>query len=190
MLRWRGAGFEFTHRGAIRSEVFAALVKYATTECPEMILGTVPWWMREPLLSISENGANFVVGAATHPDIAKVCNAGWCPIFPGSATPSEVGQAQELGSVVVKIFPAGTVGGPSFVKNIKAPMPWSNIMVTGGVEPTRKNLNRLVQSRSIVRRYGQQPLPERNHLLRQLGGDTGLCAEVLATIANSGTKNQ
>jgi len=49
--------------------------------------------------------------------------------------------AQELGAEIVKVFPGGNVGGPSFVKNIKGPMPWSRIMVTGGVEPTEENLS-------------------------------------------------
>lgn len=58
-----------------------------------------------------------------------------------SATASEIGLAQELGAEIVKIFPGGNVGGSSFVKNIKGPMPWSKIMVTGGVEPTDENLS-------------------------------------------------
>ena len=45
-----------------------------------------------------------------------------------------------MGCDLVKIFPAGNVGGPSFVKNIKAPLPWSMIMATGAVEPTEENL--------------------------------------------------
>ena len=50
------------------------------------------------------------------------------------------GFAQEAGCDLCKIFPAGNVGGPSFVKNIKAPMPWSMIMATGAVEPDEENL--------------------------------------------------
>jgi len=41
----------------------------------------------------------------------------------------------------VKIFPGEQVGGPEFVSSIKGPMPWTSIMPTGGVEPTRENLS-------------------------------------------------
>lgn len=44
-----------------------------------------------------------------------------------------------MGCDLTKVFP-GDVYGPSFVKGLKAPMPWSKIMVTGGVAPTEENL--------------------------------------------------
>ncbi len=40
----------------------------------------------------------------------------------------------------MKIFPGSQVGGPSFVKAVKGPLPWSSIMPTGGVSPTEENL--------------------------------------------------
>jgi 2-dehydro-3-deoxyphosphogluconate aldolase/(4S)-4-hydroxy-2-oxoglutarate aldolase len=52
---------------------------------------------------------------------------------------SEVGAAQELGCDLTKLFP-GDVYGPAMVKNLKAPMPWTKVMVTGGVAPTEENL--------------------------------------------------
>ena len=56
----------------------------------------------------------------------------------GSVT--EINYAEELGAEVVKIFPGSQVGGPSFVKAVKGPLPWSSIMPTGGVSPTEENL--------------------------------------------------
>ncbi|MCQ2163391.1 MAG: bifunctional 4-hydroxy-2-oxoglutarate aldolase/2-dehydro-3-deoxy-phosphogluconate aldolase, partial [Bacteroidales bacterium] len=46
----------------------------------------------------------------------------------------------EMGCDMVKIFPAGSVGGPKFVKDVKAPLPWAMVMATGSVEPTEENL--------------------------------------------------
>ncbi|MEL6652883.1 MAG: hypothetical protein AAFQ87_18940, partial [Bacteroidota bacterium] len=40
-----------------------------------------------------------------------------------------------------EIFPAGQIGGPAFIKAVKGPCPWSSIMPTGGVAPTRENLS-------------------------------------------------
>ena len=47
---------------------------------------------------------------------------------------------RESGAEVVKLFPATTVGGANFLKAYLGPCPWSNIMPSGGVSPTRENL--------------------------------------------------
>jgi 2-dehydro-3-deoxyphosphogluconate aldolase/(4S)-4-hydroxy-2-oxoglutarate aldolase len=51
-----------------------------------------------------------------------------------------VNYAEELGAEYIKIFPGSSVGGPDFIKSVKGPCPWSNLMPTGGVEPTVENL--------------------------------------------------
>ncbi len=53
---------------------------------------------------------------------------------------TEISYAEELGAELVKIFPGGTLGGPAFVKSVLGPCPWTSIMPTGGVEPTRECL--------------------------------------------------
>jgi 2-dehydro-3-deoxyphosphogluconate aldolase/(4S)-4-hydroxy-2-oxoglutarate aldolase len=132
--------FEFTNRGDFAQEVFAGLVKFAAKECPEMILG-IGSIVDAPAASLYiQLGANFIVGPLFNPDVAKVCNRRLIPYTPGCGSVSEIGFAQELGCDLCKIFPAGTVGGPSFVSNVKAPMPWTMIMATGAVEPTEENL--------------------------------------------------
>jgi 2-dehydro-3-deoxyphosphogluconate aldolase/(4S)-4-hydroxy-2-oxoglutarate aldolase len=132
--------FEFTNRGDFAHEIFAPLVKWAATECPEMILG-VGTIVDAPTAALYiQSGANFIVGPSLNPDISKICNRRQIVYIPGCGSVSETGYAQELGAEIVKIFPAGNVGGPSFVKNIKAPMPWTRIMVTGGVDTTEENL--------------------------------------------------
>jgi 2-dehydro-3-deoxyphosphogluconate aldolase/(4S)-4-hydroxy-2-oxoglutarate aldolase len=61
--------------------------------------------------------------------------------MPGCGTLTEIAKAEELGAEIVKIFPASQIGGPSFIKNIKGPCPWTNILPTGGVKPTQENLS-------------------------------------------------
>lgn len=133
--------FEFTNRGDFAHEVFAELVKWADKECPEMILGIGSIVDAPTAALYIQLGANFVVGPLLNPEVFKICNRRQIAYSPGCATASEIGLAQELGAEIVKVFPGGNVGGPSFVKNIKGPMPWSKIMVTGGVEPTEENLS-------------------------------------------------
>ena len=132
--------FEFTNRGDFAHEVFAQVRKFANEECPELALG-VGSVVDAPTASLfMQLGADFVVGPLFNPDVAKVCNRRGVPYTPGCGSVSEVGFAQEAGCDLIKVFP-GDVLGPKFVKGLLAPMPWSKLMVTGGVEPTEENLS-------------------------------------------------
>ncbi len=66
--------------------------------------------------------------APFNPEIAKVANRRLVPYMPGCGSVSEVGFAQELGCDVCKVFP-GDVLGANLVKGLKAPMPWSMLML-------------------------------------------------------------
>ncbi|WP_053827003.1 bifunctional 4-hydroxy-2-oxoglutarate aldolase/2-dehydro-3-deoxy-phosphogluconate aldolase [Lascolabacillus massiliensis] len=132
--------FEFTNRGDFAHDLFAKLIRWVDKECPEMILGAGSI-VDAPTASLYiQMGANFIVGPMLNPDIFKVCNRRQIAYSPGCATTTEIGLAQELGAEIVKIFPGGDVGGPAYVKNIKGPMPWTKVMATGGVEPTKESI--------------------------------------------------
>lgn len=131
--------FEFTNRGDFAHDVFADVLRYARTECPELALGVGSVTDAPTAVLYMQMGADFVVGPMFNPEISKACNRRSVPYVPGCGTVSEVGAAQETGCQVCKIFP-GDVLGPKFVKGLRAPMPWSKLMVTGGVEPTEENL--------------------------------------------------
>ncbi|MEN9918838.1 MAG: hypothetical protein RL662_1274 [Bacteroidota bacterium] len=133
--------FEFTNRGDFAHEIFEQLIKWAATECPDMILGIGSIVEAGTASLYLQLGANFVVGPLLNPDVFKVCNRRQVAYVPGCGSISEVGYAQELGAEFVKLFP-GDVLGTAFVKGLKAPMPWSKVMITGGVTPTEDNLNK------------------------------------------------
>ena len=131
--------FEFTNRGEFAHEIFGELSKYAAKECPGLILG-VGSIVDAPTASLYiQLGANFIVGPLFNPDVAKIANRRLIPYAPGCGSVSEIGFAQEAGCDLCKLFP-GDVLGPNFVKGLKAPMPWSLLMVTGGVKPEEANL--------------------------------------------------
>lgn len=131
--------FEFANRGDFAQEVFKELVKYANAELPGMIMGIGSVVDPGTAALYLQLGANFVVGPLFNPAIAPICNRRNVPYAPGCGSVSEVGAAQEAGCDLCKVFP-GDVLGPAFVKGLRAPMPWSKLMVTGGVKPTRENL--------------------------------------------------
>jgi 2-dehydro-3-deoxyphosphogluconate aldolase/(4S)-4-hydroxy-2-oxoglutarate aldolase len=130
-------------------------------------------------------GANFIVGPLFNPDVAKVCNRRLVPYTPGCGSVTEIGMAQEAGCDLVKIFPAGEVGGPSFVKNVLAPMPWSMIMATGAVEPTRENLSAWMKAGATVVGMGSKLFPKEVIAGKQWSAITEKCREALAYIAEA-----
>ena len=131
--------FEFTNRGDFAHEIFGELVKFAATECPELALGVGSVVDPATAALYIQLGACFVVGPLFNAEVSRVCNRRLVPYTPGCGTVSEIGAAQETGCDLCKVFP-GDVLGPKFVKGLMAPMPWSKLMVTGGVEPTEENI--------------------------------------------------
>lgn len=152
--------FEFTNRGDFASEVFIDLMKFSRRECPEMILGIGSVIDAPTAALYLQYGANFVVGPYLNAEVARLCNRHLVPYTPGCGSVTEIGEAQELGCDLVKIFPAGNVGGPSFVKNIKAPLSWSMIMATGAVEPTEENLTAWMKAGTTCVGMGSKLFPK------------------------------
>ena len=130
---------EFTSRGDRAHEVFRELAVYAEQELPGMILGVGSVTDAASASLYMGLGANFVVTPVLHEDIAVVCNRRKVLWSPGCASLTEISKAEELGAEIVKLFP-GSVLGPSFVKAVKGPCPWTSLMPTGGVSTDPDNL--------------------------------------------------
>ena len=174
--------FEFTNRGDFAHEVFAELIKFAAKECPDLVLGVGSIVDAGTASLYLQLGANFIVGPLFNPEIAKVCNRRLVPYTPGCGSVSEIGFAQEVGCDLCKIFPAGNVGGPSFVKNIKAPMPWSMIMATGAVEPTEENLSAWFKAGVTCVGMGSKLFQKEMIAAGNWEAISTLCRDALATI--------
>ena len=78
-------------------------------------------------------GARFVVSPALNLETIEVCRDLGVAVMPGALTPTEVVQAWSAGADFVKVFPAGAVGGASYLKSLKAPLPQIELVPTGGV---------------------------------------------------------
>jgi 2-dehydro-3-deoxyphosphogluconate aldolase / (4S)-4-hydroxy-2-oxoglutarate aldolase len=78
-------------------------------------------------------GARFIVSPALNEETIKFCRDQDVAIFPGALTPTEVVRAWKSGADAVKVFPAGAVGGASYLKALKAPLPQIELIPTGGV---------------------------------------------------------
>lgn len=130
---------EFTNRGDYAHEVFRELNKFAEATLPGMILGVGSVTDAGAASLYMQLGANFVVTPVFREDIAIACNRKKVLWSPGCGSLTEIAKAEELGCELVKLFP-GDVYGPGFVKGVKGPQPWTNIMPTGGVSPNEDNL--------------------------------------------------
>lgn len=130
---------EFTSRGDFAHEVFAELNKYALAELPGMIMGVGSITDAGAASLYMQLGANFIVTPVLREDIALVCNRRKVLWSPGCGSLTEIARAEELGCEIVKLFP-GSSYGPGFVKAIKGPSPWTDVMPTGGVSTEESNL--------------------------------------------------
>ncbi len=173
--------FEFTNRGDFAQEVFGELVKFANAELPGMVVGIGSIVDPATAAMYIQLGANFVVGPLFNPEIAKVCNRRLIPYTPGCGSISEVGFAQEVGCDLCKVFP-GDVLGTAFVKGLKAPMPWSNLMVTGGVKPTKENLEGWFKAGVTCVGMGSNLFPKEVIAAKEWSKITDLCKGALDII--------
>lgn len=79
------------------------------------------------------SGAQFVVSPALNVETIACCRQHDVVVMPGALTPTEVVQAWNAGADFVKIFPARAMGGASYLKALKAPLPHIELVPTGGV---------------------------------------------------------
>lgn len=131
---------EFTNRGDGAVRVFAELIAWARTELPQLVVGVGTVTQAGTAVHVIDIGANFVFAPNLNPEVAAACNERNVPYVPGCGTLSEIQQAYRLGCDMVKLFPAGEIGGPGFLKAVHAPCPWVRAVPTGGVDPTVESL--------------------------------------------------
>ena len=131
---------EFTNRGDRAINVFTRLEEFCAKERPDVVLGVGSIVDAPTAAMYIGAGANFVVGPLLDEETARLCNSRKIPYSPGCGTVTEIHRAETLGVEICKIFPGAEIGGPAFVKNVRGPCPWTDIMPTGGVSPTRESL--------------------------------------------------
>ena len=131
---------EFTNRGDHAIEVYREVDAWCAANRPEVVLGAGTVLDAPTAALFLAAGANFVVAPHLDEDTARLCNSRKIPYLPGCGTVTEIHRAHTLGVEICKLFPAAEIGGPAFVKNLRGPCPWADIMPTGGVSPTKEYL--------------------------------------------------
>ena len=78
-------------------------------------------------------GARFIVSPSLDVPTIETCRRLDVAVFPGALTPTEIVTAWKAGADAVKVFPASAVGGATYLKSVKAPLPQIELIPTGGV---------------------------------------------------------
>jgi 2-dehydro-3-deoxyphosphogluconate aldolase/(4S)-4-hydroxy-2-oxoglutarate aldolase len=81
-------------------------------------------------------GAQFIVSPALNIQTIELCKLQRIAVFPGALTPTEVVTAWDAGADAVKVFPCSAMGGASYLRSLKAPLPEVKLIPTGGVSLT------------------------------------------------------
>jgi len=79
-------------------------------------------------------GAQFIVAPNTNSDVVHVAKDAGVLACPGAATPTEITTALRLGADMVKVYPAGLLGGPAYVRAMREVLPEVCLVPTGGVD--------------------------------------------------------
>ena len=137
---------EMTNRGDRAVLVFKELAEHVAKNRPEMCLGVGSIVDAPTAAQYISMGADFVVGPTLCAETARLCNRRKIPYSPGCGSVTEIQMAHELGCEIVKVFPGAEVGGPSFVKAVLGPCPWTRIMPTGGVEATKESITAWIKA--------------------------------------------
>lgn len=174
--------FEFTNRGDFATLVFAELNRWAIENYPDMIMGVGSVMDEGTAAMYIALGANFVVAPILDEGTAKVCNKRKIAWSPGCGSVTEIDRAHELGAEIVKIFPASEVGGPGFIKAVKGPMPWTNLMPSSGVSPDEENLKKWFEAGATCVGMGSQLFPKEILADKNYGYITEMCKKTLSII--------
>lgn len=116
-----------------RTEAAEDALRHMAEAYPDMLLGAGTVLTIEQADRAVKAGAKFIVSPGTNPCVVKYCIEKKIPVFPGTASASEIEQAISLGVHTVKFFPAEALGGMKMIKALAAPYTDVKFMPTGGI---------------------------------------------------------
>ncbi len=145
--------------GAI--EVIASLVR----ENRDLIVGAGTVWDIETAARCLDAGAMFLTSTGLDLDVVEFANQRNTLVFPGALTPTEVMMAWKAGADFVKIFPCSQLGGPGYIKALKAPFPKVPLIASGGVN--QQNVADFILAGAVAVGVGGHLIPKKSIELRQ-----------------------
>jgi 2-dehydro-3-deoxyphosphogluconate aldolase/(4S)-4-hydroxy-2-oxoglutarate aldolase len=114
------------------------LISQLKEECPQALIGAGTVLSKEQAELAASHGADFIVSPCLVEEVGAYCKENDIFCSMGAATPTEAYKSYLSGSDVVKLFPGDCIS-MKMIKGIKAPMPFIDMMPTGGVDDTNVN---------------------------------------------------
>ena len=141
-----------------RTDAAEEAIRLMTEACPEMLVGAGTVLTTEQVDRAVAAGSKFIVSPGLNPKVVKYCQEKNVPITPGTARPTDIEMALELGLDVVKFFPAEQNGGLAMIKAMAAPYTKVKFMPTGGINA--KNLKSYLDFDKIIACGGSWMVPK------------------------------
>lgn len=163
-----------------RTEQAEEAIRKISVEVPKMLVGAGTVLTIEQVDRAIKAGAKFLVSPGLNPKVVKYCVDNGYLITPGTANPSDVEQAIELGLDVVKFFPAESAGGLNMIKSMSAPYTKIKFMPTGGINS--KNLNEYLSFNKIICCGGSWMVKDDLINAGEFDKITELCKEAVTTM--------
>ncbi|MDH3246475.1 MAG: bifunctional 4-hydroxy-2-oxoglutarate aldolase/2-dehydro-3-deoxy-phosphogluconate aldolase [Saprospiraceae bacterium] len=113
-------------------------ISYLSKLYPDMNIGAGTVCTTENLSTAREAGASFIVSPVTDITLIGAAREAGLAVFPGAFTPTEIYRAWQAGATAIKVFPMSALG-PSYLKEVHAPLPEIKLVAVGGV--TLDNIN-------------------------------------------------
>jgi 2-dehydro-3-deoxyphosphogluconate aldolase/(4S)-4-hydroxy-2-oxoglutarate aldolase len=151
---------EITNRGDFAHETFREVNQYIVQHLPGMILGAGTIVDSGTASLYIQLGANFIVSPYLKEDMGITCNRRKILWIPGCGSLNEIARAEEMGAEICKIFPVNSMGGPDFIKDIKAPCPWTKILATGGIKLSEQSISQWLKAGAWCLGMGSQLMPK------------------------------
>ena len=123
-------------------------------------------------------GAQFIVSPCLVPEVIDTARRADTAVLPGALTPTEVFRAFELGGDMIKVFPVQNVGGPEYLRALRAPFPDIPLVPTGGV--TLENMHEMFNAGAVAVGVGSELVSKAALARRDYAAIGALAAKFLA----------
>lgn len=108
------------------------IAEIAPTLPPDFLFGAGTLLDGETVRRAVGAGAQFIVSPVFRREVVEAAHSEGVPVMPGCLSPTEILDAWDMGADIIKVFPATSVG-PSYIKDVRGPLPHVKLMPTGGV---------------------------------------------------------
>jgi 2-dehydro-3-deoxyphosphogluconate aldolase/(4S)-4-hydroxy-2-oxoglutarate aldolase len=115
------------------------VIKELARTIPELIVGAGTVLDAETARKCVDAGVAFISSPGMDPKTVAFAVRHGVAVIPGALTPSEIMMAHDAGADIIKIFPCANVGGPSYIKALRAPFPQVPFLASGGVDQVTAN---------------------------------------------------